>query len=145
MPHFCRICKRSLSNESFSGKGHRIHVCRECTRLPRLERLAIEAEEEIAGFLLQSRISQKNLNRLRQLSEFPVPRVASLAELFLELAAATPFKRKRFSILRAKHPKLLASLLCSGIDLPEYALGSVQSEYDCVPNIHDDAEEDTDE
>ena len=132
MSHFCFICKRSRSNESFSGKGHRIHVCSEFRRLPKAERQAIEAEDEIAGFLRQSRISKKNIIRLGQLSESPIPRVALFAELLQQVAKVTPYKRKRYSILRAKHPDLLSSLLGSGIEPPEYVfdLDCIQYDFD---------------
>ncbi|MCL4876212.1 MAG: hypothetical protein KJ064_06125 [Anaerolineae bacterium] len=30
--HYCRICGRQRANEKFSGKGHRIHVCKDCQR-----------------------------------------------------------------------------------------------------------------
>ena len=31
--HFCWSCGRSRPNESFSGRGHTRHVCRECSKL----------------------------------------------------------------------------------------------------------------
>jgi hypothetical protein len=81
---------------------------------------------------------------LSQLSESPVLRVAFLAGLLQEIAAATPFKRKRYGVLRAKYPELLASLLDCGIALPEYAICVVEAECDWVPNMDENAEEDTD-
>jgi len=65
MGHFCRIYKRSRPNEKFSGKGHRIHVCKVCAEMPEKERAAIEQEDEIFGFLKQSRISDRNIRRLQ--------------------------------------------------------------------------------
>ncbi|SFG78874.1 hypothetical protein SAMN02982927_02769 [Sporolactobacillus nakayamae] len=32
MGHYCRICGRTRPNEKFSGKGHRKHICKECSR-----------------------------------------------------------------------------------------------------------------
>lgn len=46
MGHYCRICGRERANEKFSGKGHKIHVCKDCMRLPKEERQAIEEEQE---------------------------------------------------------------------------------------------------
>ena len=31
MGHYCRICGRTRANEKFSGKGHKNHVCKDCT------------------------------------------------------------------------------------------------------------------
>ena len=31
MAHYCRICGRTRANEKFSGKGHKKHVCKECS------------------------------------------------------------------------------------------------------------------
>lgn len=31
MGHYCRICGRIRANEKFSGKGHKIHVCKDCS------------------------------------------------------------------------------------------------------------------
>lgn len=34
--HYCWVCERVRSNESFSGRGHRDHVCNECKTVRRL-------------------------------------------------------------------------------------------------------------
>ncbi|NLI92024.1 MAG: hypothetical protein GX434_07375 [Peptococcaceae bacterium] len=31
MGHYCRVCGRTRANESFSGKGHKNHVCKDCS------------------------------------------------------------------------------------------------------------------
>jgi hypothetical protein len=118
--HYCRICARTLSNESFSGKGHRRHVCRACSQLTKLEREAIEAEDEIGGFLRQSRISPKNIERLKALAMLPSPRISECAKLLQAVAAVTPFKRKRLGILQKEHPEPLATPMMSGLNLPDY-------------------------
>ena len=28
--HYCKMCGEYKSNESFSGKGHRLHICKKC-------------------------------------------------------------------------------------------------------------------
>jgi|SRR5438876_790449 len=33
--HHCRICGRVRPNEQFPGKGHKIHVCKRCQRVPK--------------------------------------------------------------------------------------------------------------
>ena len=31
--HYCKVCGTRKPNEKFSGKGHRIHVCKSCFKL----------------------------------------------------------------------------------------------------------------
>lgn len=31
MGHYCSICGRTRANEKFSGKGHKNHVCKDCS------------------------------------------------------------------------------------------------------------------
>jgi len=63
--HFCRICGRVRANEQFSGKGHRIHVCKHCQRLPKTQRRAIEDRDDIFGFMQQShRLCRRALSPL---------------------------------------------------------------------------------
>ena len=31
MGHYCRICGRTRANEKFSGKGHKNHICKDCS------------------------------------------------------------------------------------------------------------------
>ena len=81
MGHFCRFCGRVRANEQFSGKGHKIHVCKRCQRLPESKRQAIEAEDDIFGFMQQSHISSKNTARLEQLAKSKQPRIARLAAI----------------------------------------------------------------
>jgi hypothetical protein len=47
MGHYCRICGRQRPNERFSGKGHKIHVCKRCQAKPKTERRAIEDQDDI--------------------------------------------------------------------------------------------------
>jgi len=30
--HYCRICGRTRANERLSGKGHKNHICKDCSR-----------------------------------------------------------------------------------------------------------------
>lgn len=106
MGHYCRICGRSRPNEAFSGRGHRIHLCKECQRLPREERDAIERCDELHGFLDQSIISAKNMARLETLTRHEKPQVAELAALILEIARVLPGKRNRWLKLAQRHRPL---------------------------------------
>ena len=108
--HFCRICGRRRANERFSGKGHRIHVCRDCARMPKEEREAIEQGDEIFKFLRQSRISEKNVKRLQVLSRSPNPKTRELAGIVLDVARVMPGKRNRLQALARDRRDLLRKL-----------------------------------
>ena len=115
MGHYCRICRRERANEQFSGKGHRIHVCKRCRAKPKTERRAIEDQDDIFRFLKQSHISEKNVLRLRQMEKSDNPQVASLAEIVLEVARLKPYKTRRLKFLARKHPELLRKLEVTGL------------------------------
>ena len=115
MGHYCRICGSERSNEQFSGKGHAIHVCNRCQKLPKSKRRAIEDRDDIFGFIHQSHISKKNVARLEQLAKSEEPRVASLAAIVLEVARVTPYKRRRLKILARNHRDLLRKLGETGL------------------------------
>lgn len=115
MGHYCRMCGRARPNEKFSGKGHRIHVCKDCSRLPKDERRRRELEDEIAGFLRQSNISEKNLSRLSALVAAEKPEIAELAKVVLEIGKVKPHKRKRLSFLARNHRDLIVRLEETGL------------------------------
>jgi hypothetical protein len=54
MGHYCRICDLVRPNEQFSGKGHKIHVCKRCKARPKSARQAIEDTDDFFGFLKRS-------------------------------------------------------------------------------------------
>jgi hypothetical protein len=115
MGHYCRICGHERPNEQFSGKGHRIHVCKRCVGKPKGERRAIEDQDDIFDFLKQSHISEKNVIRLRHMAKSDNPQVASLAEIALEVARVKPYKTRRLKFLAQKHPELLRKLEDTGL------------------------------
>jgi len=117
MGHYCRICGREPPNEQFSGKGHKIHVCKRCRAKPKTERRAIEDQDDIFRFLEQSHISEKNVIRLRQMEKSDNPQVASLAGIVLEVARLKPYKTRRLKFLARKHPELLRKLEATGLIL----------------------------
>jgi len=83
--------------------------------LPREQRDELLNQEEIFGFLAQSRISDKNTARLHKLSTSANPETARLAEVALEVALVTPFKRRRINILARNHRHLLRKLEETGL------------------------------
>lgn len=115
MGHYCRICGCRRPNEKFSGRGHRTHVCKECSRLPQDEREATELAEELLGYLKQSRISPKNIKRLGQLAKSANAEISEHARLVLEIAQVMPTKRRRLKFLAREHPELLGRLKETGL------------------------------
>lgn len=74
--------------------------------MPREERDYIERCEELHGFLHQSRISAKNIARLKTLAGHENHQVAELAALLLEIARVLPGKRRRWLKLARHHRPL---------------------------------------
>lgn len=115
--HYCRICGSLRPNEAFSGKGHQTHVCKKCASLPKEEREEIECKDEIFNYLRQSHISDRNVSRLRKLAASPNERIAEVAEIVLEVAEFSPYKRKRLRELARKRRDLLQKLEETGLIL----------------------------
>ena len=86
MGHYCRICGRIKPNEKFSGKGHRIHICKKCAQRLKQEIEEVEQGHEIFNFLSQSHISKKNITRLNILKEPENAKISEYASIVLEVA-----------------------------------------------------------
>jgi len=115
--HYCKICGGLKPNEAFSGKGHRIHVCKKCARLPEEKREEIEYKDEIFNYLRQSRISDQNVSRLKRLAVSPNEQVAELAGIVLEVATIRPYKKRRLKEFARKRRDLLHKLEETGLIL----------------------------
>jgi ribonuclease HI len=108
--HYCHLCGRSRPNESFSGRGHRSHVCKECQRLPRADRKRSEELNELYGFIAQSNISEKTVRRLETLCQASDDLMRELADAILQVAHLYPRKRRRYVRMSREHPLLLNRL-----------------------------------
>jgi hypothetical protein len=117
MGHYCRICGRQRPNEQFSGKGHRIHVCKRCKAMPKSDRQVIENMDDIFRFMRQSHISEKNVARLEQMVKSENPLVARLAAIVLKVARVKPYRTRRLKFLAQRHPELLQELEDTGLVL----------------------------
>lgn len=104
-------------NEEFSGTGHRVHICKECQRIPKAERDVIDWRKEIFGFLRQPNISLKNMARLQILIEKADSETGRLAQIVLDVARVKPQKRRRLRVLAQKRPDLLEELEETGLIL----------------------------
>ena len=81
MGHYCRICGRERANEKFSGKGHRVHVCKDCWKLPPAQREKID------------------------------PGIRHLAGLVRRVAKISEGKRKRWAKIQSLDPALYRECL----------------------------------
>jgi len=115
MGHWCRICGRARPNEKFSGKGHKNHICKECSRKPKAEIDEIDQTEEIFNYLKQSNISKKNIARLEKLACSQNQEISELANIVLEVARIKPHKKRRLKFLAKENRELLSKLENSGL------------------------------
>lgn len=120
MGHSCRICGRIRPNEKFSGKGHKNHICKDCSRKPINEINEIDQKEEIFGFLQQSNISKKNIARLGTLKTSNNNEISELASIVLEVAKVKPCKRRRLKFLARENKELLIKLENTGLILAHH-------------------------
>ncbi len=77
----------------------------------------LEQADEIFGFMDQSRISEKNVSRLKALLSSPDAHIADLADIVLKIAKIKPHKRRRMQILTREHPGLLERAIKAGLVL----------------------------
>lgn len=110
MGHYCWVCDSIRPNEAFSGKGHKQHICKKCSKKPRYEQERIKPLQDIQGFLTQCKISEKNVAYLKRQCKFPDEEVQRYAKMVLEIARIKPHKRNRIKFLARHHPDLLAEL-----------------------------------
>ena len=74
--HFCWSCGRSRPNETFSGRGHARHVCRECSRLGKKELKYRQAVRNVDRALRSHNLaSRHNRAVLERSLQHPDPRV----------------------------------------------------------------------
>jgi hypothetical protein len=136
MTRYCKICGQGRSNESFCGKGLRSMVCKQCRKLPKEQQRLALWTDEVYGFLEQSNISAKNIQRLKELYSQPDNCLSDLAATVLEIAELYPRKKKRCSRLKSRHRQLFRKALELGLceDL------SSPWEYELENELEDDLE-----
>jgi hypothetical protein len=83
--------------------------------MPKERRDAIEQEQELFGYMAQSHISDKNIERLRKLSSSADARIKDLAQVVLEVALVRPYKKRRLKILARERKDLIWRLRETGL------------------------------
>ncbi|QNB47892.1 hypothetical protein BR63_17490 [Thermanaerosceptrum fracticalcis] len=66
MGHYCKICGRIRADEKFSGKGHRNHVCKDCSKKPAAERDKLTAMNRMYMLYQYSNLSKNNRKMLQK-------------------------------------------------------------------------------
>jgi len=115
MGRCCQICFEMRPNEQFGGRGQRAIVCSKCRRLPKAVREQKLLEQEIFGFLEQSNISNKNIERLSKLESDAIAEVAALASLVNRIALVKPGRRRRWQWLWQHQRELLRESVNAGL------------------------------
>jgi len=123
--HYCWACGRHRPNEKFSGKGHKNHLCKECSHGSKDKLNEISHTREVMGFWEQKSISKKNILRLEVLSKSSISDVAEISQVVLEVARQFPFKKKRIRRIVKEQQELMPKLAKVGlvygwIDQEEY-------------------------
>jgi len=93
--HYCWMCESILSNESFSGRGHRDHICKKCKKLPRAKRQEKMDQDFLFNVLLQKNISKGNQKTLEEMVSRSAGCMKEKAEAVLLVAQTLPRKKKR--------------------------------------------------
>ncbi|MEW6349023.1 MAG: hypothetical protein AB1646_08155 [Thermodesulfobacteriota bacterium] len=88
--------------------------------MPREERESVEQEDEIFGFLRQSHISEKNMERLQTIASSDDPRIVELAGIVLKVAQVKPHKKRRLQVLARERRDLLEKLEETGLILAHH-------------------------
>lgn len=78
--HYCWTCDSFRSNESFSGKGHALHLCKECSRLPADELTYRQALRDLERCITwEGIIPRKRRRSFLMFLEHADPRIRQLA------------------------------------------------------------------
>ena len=111
MGRYCKYCGMVKPNESFSGKGHKILICKKCETLPKESKEYIRNKEELLLFLQQSHISKKNVKRINKLKDSENEEIKMLANLAFEISIVKPYKKKRIKFLMENHIDLFSRFM----------------------------------
>ncbi|MFC1758604.1 hypothetical protein ACFL2H_07525 [Planctomycetota bacterium] len=115
MGRYCKVCGNDRPNEAFGGKGLRSVICNRCRRLPKEQRNRALWLDEVLGFLEQSNISPKNIERLRMFEKCEIDDVVQLAVFVRQVAEVKPRKKKRWQWIREKQPDLFTQAVDLGL------------------------------
>jgi hypothetical protein len=91
--HYCWACDSFRPNESFSGKGHGRHLCRECARLPAAELTYRQAVRDLERCITwEGIIPRKRRRTFLTFLDHADPRIRQLA---IEMQEEDQIARRR--------------------------------------------------
>ena len=117
MGHFCWICLKILPNEKFSGKGHKNHICKKCSKIPKEKIEKISDERFIFDMLHQKNISLKNIKKLERMGNKYEGILSKRAKVMAKVAKVHPHRKKRIGHLYNRHHELFDELV--GLEIIE--------------------------
>lgn len=85
--HYCRVCDTHKSNESFSGKGHAKHICKECDAMPQEKKNELQIQNRIERAGTKYPKSKQDWELLEKYARGNKhPEAKELAIIFLEMS-----------------------------------------------------------
>lgn len=78
--HFCKVCGMRKSNESFSGKGHAVHICKACAQLSPAQQAEQMTLRRLENLPLR-RLTESEMTWLKNRTHDSRPEVKSLASM----------------------------------------------------------------
>lgn len=84
--HYCKVCGEIKSNEKFSGKGHKNHICKSCSKLSQLDKNELMHLRKVENIELSSFIlSKADIKKLKAyLKNTRYPKVQEYAKQVLD-------------------------------------------------------------
>lgn len=67
--HYCKICGERKANERFSGKGHAVHICKQCQSLPAEVQTDMRRVRDIERLLGKYPLSRQDWELLEKYSK----------------------------------------------------------------------------
>ena len=92
--HYCKVCGRYRANEKFTGKGHAMHICKDCAKLPP----EVKAEQETLNRLsnLPWYLSKAQKDWLKNRTKDRRPEVKALAQEQYDMRFGRRHKRYEY-------------------------------------------------
>ncbi|GHV04670.1 MAG: hypothetical protein LBH32_03390 [Dysgonamonadaceae bacterium] len=85
--HYCKICGEHKANEKFSGKGHSIHICRDCEALPQERKNELQYMNRIERIAEKYPRSREDWDLLEKYAKNKAyPEASEFAQMILEMS-----------------------------------------------------------
>lgn len=91
MGYYCRICGTVKANEKFSGKGHKRHICKKCSKLPATDREDLKILNKIYGLFRYDNLSKVNRRMLEGYLKHKSEKIRAASEEMLNQFSRTKY------------------------------------------------------